>query len=189
MNRWFYFTVILLFISFWIFSIAVYVLMKLNPEVEMVLNSQCKNPVRGWDGKVFSIEVWNTGLLNNTGDFYVQQNIGHNSKDRRRLKDSNENNNNTSNDSKNLRYGLNPKKGGVRPVIYWGTHHKTGTYIAQKTFALLCARQKWCCVFHPTRASIHSILESLETEIVHALGIYIHPNDIGIAYKFVDTLT
>jgi hypothetical protein len=70
-----------------------------------------------------------------------------------RLKNSTqrEQNSNDLNNSKHLRYGLNQKKGTVRPVIYWGTHHKTGTYIAQKTFALLCARQKWCCVFHPTR--------------------------------------
>jgi hypothetical protein len=90
-----------------------------------------------------------------------------------RLKNSTESDLNTPNKSKHLRYGLNQKKGTVRPVIYWGTHHKTGTYIAQKTFALLCARQKWCCVFHPTRASVNSILESLESEVVHALGAYI----------------
>ena len=38
-----------------------------------------------------------------------------------------------------------------RPVILWGTHHKTGTYLAQKIFALVCARMSWCCIFHPTR--------------------------------------
>jgi hypothetical protein len=36
-------------------------------------------------------------------------------------------------------------------VILWGTHHKTGTYLAQKVFALICSRQRWCCVFQPTR--------------------------------------
>lgn len=36
-------------------------------------------------------------------------------------------------------------------VILWGSHHKTGTYLAQKVFALICSRQKWCCVFQPTR--------------------------------------
>lgn len=55
--------------------------------------------------------------------------------------------------TKNLRYQAdNIKfKNGKKPIIFWGTHHKTGTYLAQKIFALLCSRQNWCCVFQPTR--------------------------------------
>jgi hypothetical protein len=37
------------------------------------------------------------------------------------------------------------------PVILWGSHHKTGTYLARKIFAVICARAHWCCVFHVTR--------------------------------------
>ena len=55
--------------------------------------------------------------------------------------------------TKNLRYqpyDLKLRK-GKQPIVFWGTHHKTGTYLAQKIFALLCSRQNWCCVFQPTR--------------------------------------
>ena len=69
-------------------------------------------------------------------------------------------NNDTNENAKfNLRHEIdqhknekqNNGKNGKRPVIFWGTHHKTGTYLAQKMFALLCSRQSWCCVFQPTR--------------------------------------
>ena len=38
-----------------------------------------------------------------------------------------------------------------RPVILWGSHHKTGTYLAQKIFSLICSRMDWCCQFMQTR--------------------------------------
>jgi hypothetical protein len=38
-----------------------------------------------------------------------------------------------------------------RVIIMWGAHHKTGTYLAQKIFAMICANLNWCCVFHVTR--------------------------------------
>lgn len=56
------------------------------------------------------------------------------------------------------------------PIIFWGSHHKTGTYAAQKTFSHLCKRMNWCCIFHVTRDSVHVIEETLKTEPVHILG-------------------
>lgn len=75
------------------------------------------------------------------------------------------------------------------PVIIWGSHHKTGTYVAEKAFSHVCKQMKWCCIFHVTRDSIHVIEETLETEPVKVLGhtqwIW-YPEEVGIKhYRFV----
>jgi hypothetical protein len=59
----------------------------------------------------------------------------------------------SKNYTSNLRhyYERSSSKDEKNFVILWGTHHKTGTYLAQKVFALICSRQRWCCVFQPTR--------------------------------------
>ncbi len=76
-------------------------------------------------------------------------------------------------------------------LIIWGTHHRTGTYLAQKLFATLCAKQNWCCVFHPTRDSIDAVQYMLTQDDVHVMGhnqwIWNPAELLGaeIKYKFV----
>lgn len=57
-----------------------------------------------------------------------------------------------------------------RPIIMWGTHHKTGTFFAIKVFSLLCARESWCCRFHVSRDSIKALQHSLTDEMPAILG-------------------
>jgi len=57
-----------------------------------------------------------------------------------------------------------------RPIVFWGTHHKTGTFLAKKLFARICAKMQWCCVFHVTRDSVHALTNSIVKEPVNALG-------------------
>lgn len=76
-----------------------------------------------------------------------------------------------------------------RPIILWGSHHKTGTYLAQKIFAHMCSRMKWCCIFLVTRDSINLLEEKLQQESVHVMGhtqwLWL-PNELGLKnYRFV----
>jgi hypothetical protein len=75
------------------------------------------------------------------------------------------------------------------PIIVWGSHHKTGTYVAQKAFSHMCKRMSWCCIFHVTRDSVNVIKEVLQSEPIKVLGhtqwIW-NPKDLGIKhYRFV----
>lgn len=77
------------------------------------------------------------------------------------------------------------------PIIIWGSHHKTGTYVAQKAFSHTCKRMNWCCIFHVTRDSIHVIEDTLRNEgehirvIGHTQWIW-DPKEIGISnYRFI----
>ena len=77
------------------------------------------------------------------------------------------------------------------PIIIWGSHHKTGTYVAQKAFSHTCKRMNWCCIFHVTRDSIHVIEDTIRNEgehirvIGHTQWVW-DPKEIGITnYRFI----
>jgi len=75
------------------------------------------------------------------------------------------------------------------PIIVWGSHHKTGTYVAQKAFSHMCKRMGWCCIFHVTRDSINVIRDVLASEPIKVLGhtqFIWNPRELGIKhYRFV----
>ena len=117
----------------------------------MISNSQCKNPLQSWNGKLMSYQVWKNGFEGRplSHNIHFRSNASH---DRRRLFNSER----------------EPKQ--KQRVILWGAHHKTGTFLAQKVFSVICARMKWCCVFHPTRDSIDAIHHVFSTEPVSIIG-------------------
>lgn len=82
--------------------------------------------------------------------------------------------------------------GEKRSVIIWGTHHRSGTYIAQKLFSTICSHMRWCCLFHPTRSSLSAVHDSLLNErTVHVFGhnqwIWRPQEVLGehVSYRFV----
>jgi hypothetical protein len=58
----------------------------------------------------------------------------------------------------------------TRPVVLWGSHHKTGTYLAQKMFSVICAKMQWCCLFLVTRDSINSVKDWMTLENTDVVG-------------------
>lgn len=141
------------------------------PEAQLVLYSKCSNPVRNWDGKILGCRIWRK--INEGQPKYFN------------LHFENEYNGSDSNHRVELMQGA----GSKRPVVIFGTHHKTGTFLAKKLFAKICSRMMWCCLFHVTRESIHSIKDALQLEPVNALGhnqwIW-YPNALGIRdYRFI----
>ena len=145
--------------------------LKLNPEVDMIIHSTCVNnsPFNGWDGTILGIHVWENYSLRKYLD-HPYFNIHHNT-DR--------------NDRKLTTLHTIKAK---NKVIMWGSHHKTGTYLAQKLFSTICARMSWCCIFHVTKESIDSIKYSLNNDVVHIIG-HTHwiwyPEELGVPYKFI----
>ena len=141
------------------------------PEAQLVLYSKCSNPVRNWDGKILGCRIWRK--INEGQPKYFN------------LHFENEYNGSDS----NYRVELMQGAGSKRPVVIFGTHHKTGTFLAKKLFAKICSKMMWCCLFHVTRESIHSIKDALQLEPVNALGhnqwIW-YPNALGIRdYRFI----
>ena len=121
------------------------------PEIGMVVSSQCKNPLRDWDGKVLRVPVA-----------------------RNFLRDRNESGGLT--DDPRLLSDLSLTTNASIPVIFWGAHHKTGTYLAQKVFSLVCARRAWCCVFGHSRDSATTLLRAVEDDPVRVMG----HNQVGL---------
>lgn len=190
----------LLFIAlllFWISAGVLFVLKRVFPEISMVINSQCPAPLKEWDGKLLYIRIWKDYLHARPGKFNIKRNIDPDSFDRRRrLKGSwTEEMEVASNDSEHIRLqeiiaktsNINEQQTS-RPVIFWGSHHKTGTYLASKIFSLVCARMNWCCIFHVTRDTFHAVRQSLTKEHANVVGhnqwIWF-PEELGVPYKFV----
>lgn len=158
----------------WIFCTTLYLTNNIYPETTMVINSQCKRPLQGWDGKVFNIQLWWNSIkqrpsyfnLHNELDFfnYDSENILINQY------------NNISEEYSFTTHLRNNAKAMVatkpphQPLIIWGSHHKTGTFLAKKMFSKICSIMKWCCLFHITRDSIHALQYSLQNEPVHILA-------------------
>lgn len=153
------------------------VLYMLYPEIKMSIYSQCKSKhaVDSWDGTFLRMRVWrNNNMIQRQKEhpnFRVVQNVDGIDRRRRYL--------GTKQPMNNL---------VDQRLILWGSHHKTGTFLAQKIFSVVCAKMQWCCVFHLTRDSIYSIQSSLDHDVVHILGhtqwIW-YPEEFGIPYKFI----
>jgi hypothetical protein len=147
-------------ISFVLAVVLAYYLFQLFPEYDMIVYSSCKSPrqLSSWNGKLFGLTLWKFGFkdLNSTASTYSE--LSH---DRRRLIEDNQ------------FWALylfapikmlwppwqeeeaKPEAGQeLRPVIFFGTHHKTGTMIAKKLFASICVSLDLCCVFRVTRDSV-----------------------------------
>lgn len=150
---------------------AVNLVREIFPETDLVLNSQCTAPMQNWDGKILNFQVWENTYSSRPSYYNL-----HNE------------NEYVGNDS-NHHIELKNNAGNKRPVIIFGTHHKTGTFLAKKLFSRICSKMNWCCLFHVTRDSIHMLADALQNEPVNALGhnqwIW-NPNDLDIAnYRFV----
>ncbi|KAJ1442874.1 XAP5, circadian clock regulator-domain-containing protein [Ochromonadaceae sp. CCMP2298] len=164
--------VVLVVAVLWGLFLALRLTRNVMPEIDLVLNSQCKQPLRSWNGKVFeSLPLWH----NFKADQPNYMNF-HNSEEYR-------------GNCTDVNIDLPAHIGKQRPVILFATHHKTGTFLAKKLFSRICSRMQWCCTFHATRDSIHSVREDLLTEPINAMGhnqwIW-HPQTLAIAdYRFV----
>jgi hypothetical protein len=154
-------------------------IMKLYPEIDMVLCSRCRNPLTNWDGKFFQWKIWtdylterplsyNIYFARNYDDIIVKPPEKHGEKSREMLVSLRQ-------EVKSLFKYTHSELAEVdktsdQPLIVFGTHHKTGTYLAKKLFARMCAKLKLCCLFHVTRDSLFSVYNSLAYEKVDILG-------------------
>lgn len=152
-------------LALWFLMIITYYVRSLFPEIDMIIYSNCYNPIQNWDGKILDVPVWPSSYK----DLPKHLNV-HFEKDT----------------ATNLDL---VKTDSHQPVIIWGTHHKTGTFLAKKLFSRVCAKMGWCCIFHVTRDSVHSVSQSLKNEPVNAIGhnqwIW-HPRELNITnYYFI----
>ncbi len=169
------FFLLILIAILWLLMAFFAVCQDLFPETDMVINSQCHNPIQSWDGKLFEIPIWYSSFTNRPKHFnlhYERRNPPQPTYDITEIPPAFDN--------------AVPIK---RPVIIWATHHKTGTFLAKKIFSKVCARMQWCCIFHVTRDSVHLVNNALHVEPVNALGhnqwIW-HPHDLNITnYRFI----
>lgn len=171
-----------------------YVALQIYPEMAMAINSQCRvvSPNYGWNGKVMGWQVGQNSLLNRPPEHNIhhrREAIG----DRRKLVQggSGEQAAEAKAGEQDGQDYLSKKKKGSHRLIVWGTHHRTGTYFAQKMFATVCAHYNWCCVFHPTRDSVEAIKHMLSLDDVFIMGhnqwIWNPAELLGkqVEYKFV----
>ena len=169
-NRW---TLLLFWItlSLWIVISIINLVRDVFPETDLVLNSKCSAPMQNWDGKILNFPVWKNSYSNRPSYYnlhYENDYIGNDTNHQIHLRDH---------------------AGEKRPVIIFGTHHKTGTFLAKKLFSRICSKMNWCCLFHVTRDSIHAVSAALQKEPVNALGhnqwIW-NPQSLDITeYRFV----
>lgn len=163
----------LIFTFVFLLFTTVYYALRIFPEVGMVLHSQCKNPIRNWDGKFLMFRVWKSSFSEYPPEFNVHSDL---TEYERKLTISN---------SSDIQFKSNNKK----VVIMWGSHHKTGTFLAQKIFSRICEKKNWCCMFHVTRDSIYAVKDSINNQNVDVLGhsqwIW-YPEELGVEnYRFV----
>jgi len=146
---------------------------KLLPEIDMIKNSQCKNPLNQWDGKFLKFQIWHNPIKSRPQHFNIHNEY---------LLDSKVDIHHLHKTSSLL--------GHNRPVIYWGSHHKTGinvkyilywvqcksyncntgTFLAKKIFSKICASMNLCCIFLSSRDSIHALNSVLHSEPINIVG-------------------
>ena len=131
----------------------------LYPEATIILRSTCKNPVSNWNGKLFNIPIWKNGnrpvssLFSSYSNLsmdrpcrgIVQQN-GSNSIDASINTDSSQNNKIYYDNDLCFQsfQSLIPR---TRPVIMFGSHHKTGKHFKNTKFShntVLCGSKYHC---------------------------------------------
>ena len=197
-NRLYLTYALVLVIGYIAVNYAVSVLSRVIPEVPMVYYSTCKNPFISWDGKILTVPVYTNGYKNRSSHYNTMKNID--GDDRRRLSSINiENNTNTyylrkltnDKDLKDKDHSSHVVASShKRPVIFWGSHHKTGTYLAQKLFSSICGNKKsWCCINLVTRDSVHFVRNILSSEpninvVGHSQWIWF-PETFNVSYKFI----
>lgn len=157
----------LLCVGIYFLFVVMYYVRSLFPEIDMIIFSRCMNPIQNWDGKILDVPVWPSNYANRPSHFNI-----HFEKETA-----------TNTELANLH------RPADRPVIIWGTHHKTGTFLAKKLFSRVCAKMGWCCLFHVTRDSVHAVSDAIVHEPVDALGhnqwIW-HPRELNITnYYFI----
>lgn len=157
--------IFILLVAMIIIRYIISIMTKIIPEIPMIYYSTCKNPLISWDGKIMKIPVYTNGYKNRPIHFNVDKNIY------------------------NIEYDMK-KIINDEPIIFWGSHHKTGTYVGQKLFSSICGYMKnWCCINLVTRDSIHFVNHILSSEPINVLGhsqwIW-YPEKFNItSYKFV----
>lgn len=163
---------LLALVIFYVVFYVYYVSRDLFPETDMVINSNCKNPIQNWDGKVLNVPVWSSAYSHRPQHY----NLHYEKHDEGVVAKSEQ---------------IDPEHSIPiqRPIIVWATHHKTGTFLAKKIFSKVCARMQWCCIFHVTRDSVHAVTGALHDEPVNAMGhsqwIW-HPKELNITnYRFI----
>jgi hypothetical protein len=169
LNYPYFFKYFFVVLAFWIAFVSLYIVVHIYPETTMVLNSKCENPVQSWDGKLFGIPLWYNSLrlrpryfnLHHELEYFEAQSEKSNMKKDSFLR--------TFEGTKNGigSHRISPKN---QPLIIWGSHHKTGTFVAQKIFSKICTIMKWCCKFHVTRDSLHAVQHSLKENTVNVIA-------------------
>lgn len=59
-----------------------FVVLKLNPMVEMAFRSQCKNPLTSWNGKVLGFRIWKDSSKTAPRQFSIHGNVDEYSNDK-----------------------------------------------------------------------------------------------------------
>lgn len=146
----------------------------LLPEVEMVVRSKCHNPLKSFlpKGTFGPLRLWPEDPQ------YFNINYEH----------TLEGNGKPQLVATGNTQSLHSRR-KEQPVIFVGTHHKTGTYLSNKIFAKICSTMDWCCVFQRTSESIYSMYHSLDVDSVNVMG-HSHwlwsPRQMDVAsYKFI----
>lgn len=147
--------VLLLVLSLVVIRYVFDVITSVYPEIDMLMNSNCNNIFNMWDGRIWVgvyISVW----YNTVDNFPPDHNLN--------MVESLEG------DEHPLVPHFSQRLQNDKPVVIWGSHHKTGTYLAHKLFSKICAKMNWCCYFTRTRESVSSLDAILSNEPVDLLA-------------------
>jgi len=164
--------------------------MMMFPEVSFILQPQCKNPGRAWNGQLWGYQVYRNGFEERFKE--DKYNSATNPEgDRRKLLQNHNHNSRYEQSSRHLRFPrmLLEAKLSKQPLVVFGTHHKSGTFLAKNLFGSLCKINRWCCIFHVTRDAFPALENTIEEEpnlrvLGHAQWVW-HPAELGVPYKFI----
>jgi len=87
--------------------------------------------------------------------------------------------------SRTLNYRLKHKP---RPLILFGTHHKTGTFFAKKAFSHICAQLNLCCIFERTGTTEEETLDDFtkgNTDVFGHFSWQWFPEELADDYRFI----
>lgn len=195
---------LILSILYIVFRYVIYEITKIIPEIPMVYYSKCINPFISWDGKIMKVPLYTNGYKNRQPFYNINKNLYADGTDRRRLLSNDitynnitnylrklDNNNDNSIETIVESYSnITNKSEQQKTVIFWGTHHKTGSYLALKLFSSICGHKgNWCCISLVTRDTIHFLNNILATEsninvLGHSQWLW-YPEVFDVKYKFI----